>query len=158
MSQTAQLLEDAVEASKRAVMFDSAGKQEAAAAYFYKVSAQLLEKAAGIEQTSKSLSWLEKAREYRDRADILTEIDKSQKNRIVAQNSSKQLLARCYFLFQQGLDADEAGFKDAAVNLYTQAVEMALKQNKDPEIRSKLMIVAKQALERAEVLKGVKKS
>lgn len=156
MTEIAQLLEDAIEASKRAVQFDSTGKQEAAAAYFYKVAAQLLEKAANIEAGAKSLAWLEKAREYRDRAAILQEIDSSHQKRVIKHSDGSQQLAKCYFLFQQGLDADEAGLKDTAVDLYTQAVELALKQNEDPNVKAKLMKVAKQALERAEELKGIK--
>lgn len=35
-------------------------------------------------------------------------------------------MQQCYFLMQQALDADEAGLKDPALQLYTHAVEMAV--------------------------------
>lgn len=155
MSQAAQLLEDAVQASKRAVQFDMAGQQEAAASYFYKVAAQLLEKAANIEGGAKGSALLEKAKEYENRAQILHEIDSSHQKRVVTHSVDKQHLERCYFLLQQGLDADEAGLKDTAIDLYSQAVELALKLSRgNPEIINKTMKVPlEQALDRAEALK-----
>jgi HEPN domain-containing protein len=36
-------------------------------------------------------------------------------------------LQQCHFLFHQALDADEAGNKDEAVELYTQAVELGIR-------------------------------
>ncbi|GLV42823.1 small optic lobes [Carabus blaptoides fortunei] len=155
MTSTSQLIEDAIAASKRAVQFDTSGQQEAAASYFYKVAADLLEKAAQVDGTEKSSAWLEKANEYRKRAATLNDIDKSHQMRDVIVNVPKQQLERCYFLFQQGLDADEAGLPDTAVELYTQAVEVALKQKcEDAETQTKLKRLALQALERAEELKG----
>lgn len=35
-------------------------------------------------------------------------------------------MQQCYFLMQQALDADEANLKDNALQLYTQAVELAV--------------------------------
>lgn len=35
-------------------------------------------------------------------------------------------MQKCYFLMQEALKADEAGCKDQAVQLYTQAVELAV--------------------------------
>lgn len=35
-------------------------------------------------------------------------------------------LKQCHFLFKQALDADEAGLREKALELYTQAVEVAL--------------------------------
>jgi len=35
-------------------------------------------------------------------------------------------LQRCKFLLNQALDADEAGYKDIAVKLYTEAAELGL--------------------------------
>lgn len=35
-------------------------------------------------------------------------------------------MQQCYFLMQQALDADEADLKDLALQLYTQAVELAV--------------------------------
>lgn len=36
-------------------------------------------------------------------------------------------LQRCKFLLNQALDADEAGFKEEAIKLYTNAAELGLK-------------------------------
>lgn len=157
MSQSAtQLIEDAIEASRRAVQFDTAGQQEAAASYFYTVAAQLLEKAAAIEGGQKGTALLDRAKEYRSRAEVLHDIDSSHQKRLVYHSEGKLQLERCYFLLQQGLDADEAGLKETAINLYSQAVELALKQiQNDEATRKKILKVATQALERAEVLKGM---
>lgn len=58
-------------------------------------------------------------------------------------------------LLTRALDADEAGQKELAIDLYGQAVESVLRiENR--EKRDKLNKFAKQALERAEVLKGIK--
>jgi hypothetical protein len=42
------------------------------------------------------------------------------------QSDSQKQLQQCHFLFHQALDADEAGNKDEAVKLYTQAVELGI--------------------------------
>lgn len=42
------------------------------------------------------------------------------------QEESIRNLQKCYFLMQQALDADEANLKDLALQLYTQAVELAV--------------------------------
>lgn len=157
MSSTTQLLEDAIEASRRAVHFDQAGQQEAAASYFYKVAAQLLEKAAHLDP-DKSAAWLAKAETYRNRALALNAIDQTQQKRDVIETGTKQQLERCHFLLQQGLDADESGLKDTAIELYTQAVEVAIHHKcSDQVMGEKLKKVALQALERAEQLKGIQK-
>lgn len=57
-------------------------------------------------------------------------------------------------ILQQALDADESGDKDAAVELYTKAVETILKIG-DPALRERLNKYAVQALDRAEELRGI---
>lgn len=42
------------------------------------------------------------------------------------QAESERIMQQCYFLMQQALDADEADLKDLALQLYTQAVELAV--------------------------------
>lgn len=44
----------------------------------------------------------------------------------IAQSQDAKQLQQCHFLFQQALDADEGGKKDEAVQLYSQAVEVAI--------------------------------
>ncbi|XP_058130036.1 calpain-7-like [Anopheles ziemanni] len=58
-------------------------------------------------------------------------------------------------ILTRALDADEAGRKDEAINLYGQAVEQILRLD-DREKKDKLSKFAKQALDRAEELKGIK--
>jgi hypothetical protein len=45
----------------------------------------------------------------------------------VVQSEGHKQLQQCHFLFHQALDADEAGNKDEAVELYTQAVELGIR-------------------------------
>lgn len=44
-----------------------------------------------------------------------------------SENRTESELQRCKFLLNQALDADEAGFKDEAIKLYTNAAELGLK-------------------------------
>lgn len=60
-------------------------------------------------------------------------------------------------ILSQALDADESGNKDLAISLYTKSVEGIL-QIMDPDIRGRLNKYAKQALDRAEELKGIKRT
>lgn len=57
-------------------------------------------------------------------------------------------------ILRQALDADENGDKDAAVELYTKAVETILKIG-DPVLRERLNKYAVQSLDRAEELRGI---
>ena len=43
-----------------------------------------------------------------------------------SQNQEEKKLRRCYFLFEQALDADKSTLKDVAVDLYAQAVELGI--------------------------------
>lgn len=43
-----------------------------------------------------------------------------------SQDQEERKLRRCYFLFEQALDADKAQLKDIAVDLYAQAVELGI--------------------------------
>jgi hypothetical protein len=45
----------------------------------------------------------------------------------VVQSESQKQLQQCRFLLCQALDADEAGNKDEAVELYTQAVDLGIR-------------------------------
>lgn len=93
-------------------------------------------------------------------------------------------MQKCKFLISQALDADEAGLKDIAIKLYTDAVELGLsaklvillltvitisiklifmvdlhnilQKSIDPEEKAKLTNLARGAVERAESLKGIR--
>ena len=56
---------------------------------------------------------------------ILLEIQINQKR--PEKNEQKQELERAEFLLKQGLDEDEAGNEEEAVELYLQAAELCLK-------------------------------
>lgn len=149
MASPCQFLEDAIAAAKRAVQFDSDGQYEPAA-YFYKVSAQLLLKAADVSPTEKAESLRAKSIEYKDRAQSLESM--KHEERVFHEDKHKTLLKRFYFLMQQALDADAADFKGTAVQLYTNAIEFV---TKNPELmQGETKGLALQALERAEILKG----
>lgn len=152
-------VEDAIVSSTRAVEFDRAGKLEVAS-YYYREAARLLHIAytQGPENDDKSI-WWQKSQEYMERAAIIEKQRQENHQPVVVQSPEQLKLQRCHFLLSQALDADEAGHKDVAVDLYTKAVELSLNTKKeaaDPEIQSRLTALARQALERAEQLKGIK--
>lgn len=152
-------VEDAIVSSTRAVEFDRAGKLEVAA-YYYREAARLLHIAytQGPENDDKPI-WRQKSQEYMERASVIDKQRRETHQPVIVQSPEQLKLQRCHFLLSQALDADEAGHKDVAVDLYTKAVELSLNTKKeatDPEIQSKLTALARQALERAEELKGIK--
>lgn len=150
MSSPTQFIEDAVAAARRAVQFDS-NHQHEPAAYFYKVSAKLLFKAADLSEPDKGEALRKKATEYNSRATELDQLTK-QEQQPDGEDLTKQRLQRCHFLLQQALDADTEGFKDTAVELYTKAIEY---WTQHPELmHGELKELVIKALERAEDLKG----
>lgn len=150
MSSPTQFIEDAVAAAKRAVQFDSDRKFEPAA-YFYKVAAKLLYKAADLSEPEKAEALRRKATEYHSRGDALDDLTKEER-RPDEEDLTKQRLQRCHFLLQQALEADAEGFKDSAVELYTKAIEYVTQH---PDLmHGELKELVIKALERAEDLKG----
>lgn len=151
MASSAQLLEDAIAAATRAVHFDSSQQFEPAA-YFYKVSGQLLQKAADVSEPQKAESLRAKANEYLERsATLQNQVTVDCRN--VREDANRQRLKRCKFLILQALDADSAGMKDVAIELYTNAIEYVTHY---PELlHGEIRDVVLQALERAEELKGL---
>lgn len=153
MSSPTQFIEDAVAAARRAVQFDSDGQYEPAA-YFYQVAAKLLERAVPLSDPEKAEALHKKALEYNSRSKELDEL-RNAKNEVQAEDVTKQRLRRCHFLLQQALDADSAGLKDTAVDLYTKAIEYVTQH---PELmQGELRELVLQALERAEDIKGIKR-
>ncbi|XP_039286093.1 calpain-7 [Nilaparvata lugens] len=155
-------MDDALEAANKAVNFDQVGQKEAAS-YYYLEASRLLQLASAAEtDEGKRTDLLNKAQQYRERAgqiDILRLCEMT-KNSQLADQRDQQSLRRCRFLSSQALDADEAGQKELALQLYLQAVELSLatrKEISDVEIQNKLNALASQALDRAEQLKGLPK-
>ena len=149
------LVADAVTSSTRAVQFDQNGHLDAAV-FNYRQAASLLQLAVhSAEDPSKTEAWTSKAQEYLQRAEEL-ERTKRQMPEEIAPSQNMKLLQQCHFLFQQGLEADEAGQQDEAVQMYTQAVEVGLKASKsseDEHLKGKIASLARTALDRAEHLK-----
>ncbi|KAJ1522774.1 hypothetical protein ONE63_001930 [Megalurothrips usitatus] len=147
----------AQKSAELAVSFDT-GSNLPAALYYYEEAATNLQYAADIiDDENVSKGWCSKALEYKTRCnDILGQIQKEKSS--TQQPEDVQQLLSCRFLFSQALDADEAGLKDEAVELYTQAVELSMtakSQTKDIEKQEKLNRLLHAALERAETLKGI---
>lgn len=109
MAHVQRLIDEALHATNRAIEFDKNGNHEAAAAYYYRAAADLLDQAVETvtDETNKEL-WGSKADSYRKRANKLEQIHDSRQLPI-AQSSQDKQLSQCYFLFDQGLLADEAG-------------------------------------------------
>ncbi|KAL7025655.1 hypothetical protein ACKWTF_013582 [Chironomus riparius] len=63
----------------------------------------------------------------------------------------------CHKVLMKALDCDERGDKEQAIHYYTMAVELIL-SIEDKEKREKMNKFARQALDRAEELKGIKKN
>lgn len=153
------LVAAAVTSSTRAVQFDHNGHLDAAV-FNYRQAASLLQLAvrsggAVSEDPTKAEAWTLKAQEYLQRADELERTQRKMPEQI-APSQNMKLLQQCHFLFQQGLEADEADQKDEAVQLYTQAVEVGLKASKssdDEHLKAKIASLARTALDRAEHLK-----
>ncbi|XP_049872970.1 calpain-7-like [Pectinophora gossypiella] len=140
------------EAADLAISFDKVGQADKAVEC-YRTAARLLDRVRNRLPLDKQEGLQLKVREYLERATLLQE-----QQDVAQQAESERAMQQCNFLLQQALDADEAALKDVAFQLYTQAVEFAVTAKvSDPEIKVKLEALAKQALDRAEVLKGIKK-
>uniref|UniRef100_A0A1B6DQ37 Calpain catalytic domain-containing protein n=1 Tax=Clastoptera arizonana TaxID=38151 RepID=A0A1B6DQ37_9HEMI len=151
-------VEDALISSSRAVEFDKTGQFEIAS-FYYREAARLLSIAYKFSpDDDEKPVWKQKGLEYLNRADLLDQKRISTQQSIVVQSPEQLKLVQCRFMLSQALDADEIGDKEAAVNLYTQAVELSLsakKETNDKDIQNKLTALAKQSLDRAETLKGI---
>ncbi|CAH4028535.1 unnamed protein product [Pieris brassicae] len=145
-------LENATEAASLAVKFDQASQPDKAVEC-YRTAARMLDRICAQLAPSQQSDIRTKVKEYLERATFLQE----QKSK-AQQAESVRDLEKCYFLMQQALDADEANLKDLALQLYMQAVELAVSvKTSDPDINIKIKGFAKQALDRAEEIKGIKK-
>lgn len=150
------LVEDAQISAARAVNFEKS-KQVEVAAYYYKEASRLLLLAVSTNPNDGDVdTWKNLAVKYSERALQLNAIKQIQT--VCQPVTSQRQLHKCHFLFTQALDADEAGNSEEAVDLYTQAVQIGLEARaatSDTELHSKLTAVTRQALERAEELKGI---
>ncbi|XP_045448055.1 calpain-7-like [Melitaea cinxia] len=143
---------NATEAASLAVTFDQA-RQADKAVECYRTAARLLDRVCDHVSPERKADIRKKVKEYLERATFLQE----QKDR-AQQEESERIMQKCYFLMQQALDADEANLQDLALQLYTQAVELAVSVKvSNSDIKTRINGLAKQALDRAEEIKGIKK-
>ncbi|XP_069359715.1 calpain-7-like isoform X2 [Maniola hyperantus] len=143
---------NATEAASLAVTFDQTGQSEKAVEC-YRTAARLLDRVSSHVSPESQADLRQKVKEYLGRATFLQE-----QNERAQQEDSERLMQKCYFLMQQALDADEANLKELALQLYTQAVELAVSVKvSNPDIKTRINGLAAQALDRAEEIKGIKK-
>lgn len=142
-----------------AVRFDTSSQFAAALFYYEEAASNLRYASEHVDNEELAETWRTKAVEYHNRSKSI-EAQLQAMSRSTSQSEDLQHLQRCRFLLNQALDADEAGLKDDAVELYTQAVELSIeakKLTKDPDQQKKIGVLQTQALERAEELKGIPK-
>lgn len=153
MSSSTQLIEDAVEAARRAVQFDTTGQLEPAI-YFYRIAAKCLDQAATLSEPENATSLKAKSLEYSERAATVLKLKNTQQL-LIQEDLQKQQRRRCHFLLLQALDADSSGQKDTAIERYANTIEYV---TQNPELlHGELKHIIIQALERAEELKGIKR-
>ncbi|KAK9306776.1 hypothetical protein QLX08_002670 [Tetragonisca angustula] len=143
-------LEDAQNAAKKAVQFDSQNQYKQAL-YYYNVAVKYL-----VELQDPVYD--QKISEYQERITTIQKLvsEEEQKSH-TAQPTDQSKLQKCKFLMNQAQDADEAGLKDIAVKLYTDAAELGLSmKTSDTQTKVKLTALIKLALDRAESLKGLR--
>ncbi|KZC04878.1 PREDICTED: calpain-7-like [Dufourea novaeangliae] len=143
-------LEDAQNAAQKAVHFDT-NSQYKQALYYYNTAVTCLTKL-------QDSVYDQKVTEYQGRiAAIQQLINEEEQNQHGAQPVHQSELQRCMFLVNQAQGADEAGLKDTAVKLYTDAAELGLKvKTTDATVKGKLTALVRLALDRAESLKDLK--
>ncbi|XP_043462564.1 calpain-7-like [Leptopilina heterotoma] len=142
-----QAIDDALEAARLAVEYDTREEYKQAI-YYYAAAVKHL-------QTIQNPSLSEKAAEYQERIDNLQQILSDEEK-----DSSDQLdeseLEKCKLLLNQALDADEAGDRENALKLYTEAAELGINAKPtNTEIKAKLTNLVRSALDRAEAIKGI---
>ncbi|CAK9829118.1 Capn7 [Anthophora retusa] len=143
-------LEDLQNAARKAVQFDS-NNQYKQAIYYYNIVVQYL---ARLQDSVYD----QKLSEYKERiSTIQALINEEEQKHHITQSTYQSKLQRCKFLMNQAQDADEAGLKDIAVKLYTDAAELGLSvKTTDAELKARLTDIIRLALDRAESLKGLK--
>ena len=138
-----------------AVQFDRNGDRSAAL-YYYEETLKLLDLLDGQEELdheSQKSSYLARAKALREELIKQEELEENKKKKSALRSAD---LERAHFMLSQGLDDDEKGNLEEAVEHYGQAVELCLKARKetqDKELQNKLTKLATQALDRAESIK-----
>ncbi|XP_027728176.1 calpain-7 isoform X1 [Vombatus ursinus] len=148
----AALERDAVHFAQLAVQRDQGGRYQEAV-FYYKEAAQALIYAGMAGSTLENIQ--DKINEYLERVQALYSAVQSQ-NCDPLKPKQQLDLERARFLVTQAFDEDEKGNAEEAIELYTEAVDLCLKtsnETSDQSLQSKLKLLARQALDRAEALK-----
>ena len=155
-----QLVELLKRNAELAVTFDVEGNKEAAI-YHYLETASQITAAKNLNKNGQvDLSSFEaKAHDYVKRAEVLkTETYQAALDLAKKAHESSGEFERAKFCLVEALDLDENGQEDEAVDLYAEAVELCLKAKdevkNDDKLKTQLSKIARQALERAEKIKG----
>ena len=142
-----------------AVTFDAEGNKEAAIYYYLETVSQIAAAAARNANGQMNLSaFTAKANEYSERAEVLkTETYQAALDSAKKAHASSGDFERAKFCLVEALDLDEQGQEEEACELYLKSVELCLaakKETVDDSLKSNLSKIAKQALDRAEQIKG----
>lgn len=147
------------ELASRAVAHDQSG-DIGAAIYYYDETLKVLSRLPPPLSPEHSA----KAEEYLRRSNVLKKelMKKEEEEAALRRTASAEEsdLDRAYFLLREGLDDDDEGNVEEAIEHYSNAVELCLKAKKtteDAALQKKLTDLAMQALERAEKLKGIER-
>ncbi|CAL8094585.1 unnamed protein product [Orchesella dallaii] len=169
-------MQDAADLAGRAISQDKLGNHDVAV-YFYRESINLLNRTRGelhrrhqeadqqhaVAISERICSIETKIQEYQRRINELETISKRKQEQEIEKpkKSDDELdLERAKFLVSQALEEDECGNDGEAVKLYTEAVQLCLQTKRERKIDAQLArqieSLAKQALDRAEIIKGVR--
>ncbi|XP_014780312.1 calpain-7 [Octopus bimaculoides] len=144
--------------AQSAVQFDETAQHDIAI-FYYNEAIQALFMAK--EEGSRIPNIDSRIKDYAERVHFLKEKCTNVKSTKADRKTPQQLdLERAAFLVQQAFEEDEKENKEEAVELYTQAVELCIKvrqETNDSSLQERVINLAKQALDRAEILKGCKK-
>jgi len=150
------LLEEVRDMADRGVRHEREGAV-GVASYYYLQASRLLLQAVDLGASQPELK--ERAVQYRERGELLVarEAGAAGVTSMAQQAPGTSELGRAYSLVEEALELDEAGKDAEALTQYLEAVELCLAtkdRSEDPNLVEKLSLVARQALERAEALKG----
>lgn len=154
MDEVEKLVNQAADIARQATTFDTGGSHQAAI-YMYRQAAAYLQQAQARGFSTPSIA--DRVQQYSDRADVLEQNDQKLYSAPQAMEGGQSELGRANFLLLEGLEEDEAGNAEEAIELYSSAVQLCLevsKSVKNTSIAEKLRNLAEQALTRAEVLKA----
>lgn len=152
MSSPTSIVDNAIEAAKKAVQFDEQGETNVAI-YYYEAASRLLSQATLVADADKQESLNERATQYKNRATELKNKALEEHKIDETDNDKKTKLKQFHFLLQQAIEEDEQGDKEDAIELYAKAVEYVTENSE--LMQGELKKIALQALERAEELKGL---